>query len=86
MPSFNYFDDKVNFIKLCQTIEQKFVDPILKKNDVFLILRNQISLWQLKQDVINHPKQRPSKAFYFTNIGMTLTELAFYDLYIKMNR
>lgn len=79
MPQFNFWDEPQKFEKLCQSIESSHVQPHLT-NEFFSSLRRHHELVELRKQVVNAPTQRPNTEFYFPGIGMTLSQVAFYDL------
>jgi len=79
MPQFNFWDDRKEFVKVCQTIEFNHVKPFLT-NEFFSDLRRRKELVELRLHVLSTPTQRPRTGFYFPQMGMTLSEVAFYDL------
>ncbi len=85
MPQFNFWDKPKDFIKICQQIELNYVKPFLT-NEFFSDLRKRQELVQLRKHVLNQPTQRPNTDFYFPQFGMTLTEVAFYDLLERETR
>ena len=83
MPQFNFWDERKEFVQVCQGIESKHAQPFLTTH-VLTKLRKCKDMVKLRNQVFGEPTRYPSTAFYFPALGMTLVELALYDVVARV--
>lgn len=81
----SYWEDSFKFLSRCQRIEMQHIQNH-QNPKILKMIRACSHMTELRRQVTLDPNQRPGREWVLVPVGMSLTEYAFHDTLVRLQK